>query len=200
MIPWRHKGKLLAQPIVALLKKKGWHKKLLAQTTNSGSNNNMMAKKMEELFQLSDSSSTPSKTKQSVLGFFLVLGKLIEEDKPDEESFNATLDGSLVTKTALDCEDDNDNDYPNADDEGSVGEEPTGTENDDDSFSLQPENSSQLPQLKELTTKLNKVIKTITQSAAQQSNFHAIAKRLNLKVKPLIAGYGIRWNVKYCQP
>jgi hypothetical protein len=59
MIPWRHKGELLAQPIVALLKKKGWHKKLLAQTTNSGSNNNTMAKKkMEELFQLSDSSSS----------------------------------------------------------------------------------------------------------------------------------------------
>jgi hypothetical protein len=48
---WRHKGDLLAQPIVALLKKNRWYKKLLAQTTDSGSNNNMMAKKMEEIFQ-----------------------------------------------------------------------------------------------------------------------------------------------------
>ena len=90
------------------------------------------------LAALSIPTSAPSKTKQSVLGFFLVLGKLIEEDKPDKESVNATLDGSVVTQTALDCEDDNDNDYPNADDEGSVGKEPSGIENDDDICSLQP--------------------------------------------------------------
>jgi hypothetical protein len=41
------------------------------------------------------------------------------------------------------------------------------------------------------------VIKQITRSAAQRANFTRIAQQLNLKVTPLIAGYGIRWNIKY---
>jgi hypothetical protein len=41
------------------------------------------------------------------------------------------------------------------------------------------------------------VIKKITRSAAQRASFDRTAKKLNLKVSPLIAGYGIRWNIKY---
>jgi hypothetical protein len=41
------------------------------------------------------------------------------------------------------------------------------------------------------------VIKKITRSAAQQANFNRVAENLNVKVFPLIAGYGIRWNIKY---
>jgi hypothetical protein len=90
-----------------------------------------------------DSYFSPLKDIKAICSWILSgLGKLIEEDGPDKESVNATLDGSVVTKTALDCEDNDDNDYPNADDEGSVGEEPTGIENDDNSCSLQPENSA----------------------------------------------------------
>ncbi|KNE93751.1 hypothetical protein PSTG_12854 [Puccinia striiformis f. sp. tritici PST-78] len=59
MIPWKHKGELLARPIVNLLKKRNLHKKISSQTTDSGSNNNTMASTMYELFDLySDGQST----------------------------------------------------------------------------------------------------------------------------------------------
>jgi hypothetical protein len=45
--------------------------------------------------------------------------------------------------------------------------------------------------------KLDGVIKQITCSAAQRSNFDQTAKELNVKVAPLIAGYGIQWNIRY---
>jgi hypothetical protein len=41
------------------------------------------------------------------------------------------------------------------------------------------------------------VIKQITRSAAQRSNFEQTAEKLKVKVAPLIAGYGIRWNIRY---
>jgi hypothetical protein len=41
------------------------------------------------------------------------------------------------------------------------------------------------------------VIKQITRSAAQRANFDRVAQELGVKVSPLIAGYGIRWNIKY---
>jgi hypothetical protein len=41
------------------------------------------------------------------------------------------------------------------------------------------------------------VIKQITRLSAQRANFKRTAKNMNIKVAPLIAGYGIRWNIKY---
>jgi hypothetical protein len=41
------------------------------------------------------------------------------------------------------------------------------------------------------------VIKQISQSAAQRAPFDRIARELKLKVALLIAGYGIRWNIKF---
>jgi hypothetical protein len=41
------------------------------------------------------------------------------------------------------------------------------------------------------------VIKQITRLSAQQAKFERTAKKLNVKVLPLIAGYGICWNIKY---
>jgi hypothetical protein len=135
--------------------------------------------------------------KQLILGFFPVLGNVIEEEEPEETSADKTLDSSGVAQNAPKCEDDND-DYANADDKGSIVEESSCSNNNDDACSdSPPENTNQSLQLKELTTKLNKLITTITQSAAQQRKFDAVAKRLNLKVQPLIAGYGIQLNIKY---
>ncbi|PLW10990.1 hypothetical protein PCANC_12758 [Puccinia coronata f. sp. avenae] len=51
--------------------------------------------------------------------------------------------------------------------------------------------------LLDLTQKLDGVIKQITCLAAQRSNFDQTAKELNVKVAPLIAGYGIQWNIRY---
>ncbi|KAI7952604.1 hypothetical protein MJO29_008235 [Puccinia striiformis f. sp. tritici] len=145
MIPWKHKGELLARPIVNLLKK--------PQTTDSGSNNNTMASTMYELFDLySDGQSTwdptsmhircachkfalivngglqaltlkilpPAKIKQLVLGFFPVLGKLPEEvnqlaDIPEENEGEEAYES----------------DYGNADDEGSHTESESEVHPDD---------------------------------------------------------------------
>jgi hypothetical protein len=41
------------------------------------------------------------------------------------------------------------------------------------------------------------VIKKITCAAAQRAHFQHTAEKLQVKVAPLIAGYGIRWNIKY---
>jgi hypothetical protein len=41
------------------------------------------------------------------------------------------------------------------------------------------------------------VIKKITQSAAQRVSFNHTAKKLNVKVLLLIAGYSIRLNIEY---
>ncbi|PLW20749.1 hypothetical protein PCANC_09325 [Puccinia coronata f. sp. avenae] len=49
----------------------------------------------------------------------------------------------------------------------------------------------------QLGEQLDTVIKQITRSAAQRADFDRVAKELKLKVSPLIAGYGIRWNIKY---
>ncbi|KAA1134592.1 hypothetical protein PGTUg99_005802 [Puccinia graminis f. sp. tritici] len=150
----------------------------------------------------------PGKSKQSVLGYFPVLGKVAEEDEANEDQ------AVVVTKTSLPVNVQNDpasvsdsgtdSDYGNADEslseyEGSVDSddetEPTKTKSTlKTSASTKYKNSTKLL---ELTQKLDVVIKTITRSAAQRSNFDRTAEKLKLKVAPLIAGYGSRWNIRY---
>ncbi|KAI7963367.1 hypothetical protein MJO29_003794 [Puccinia striiformis f. sp. tritici] len=249
MIPWKHKGELLARPIVNLLKK--------PQTTDSGSNNNTMASTMYELFDLdSDGQSNwdptsmhircachkfalivnaglqaltlkispPAKIKQSVLGFFPVLGKLPEVTEADEnEIADPDPEVQEVNQLADIPEEDEgeeayESDYGNADDEGSHTDSESEVHPDD-------EEEAELPQaqlvntnertsrsglaltgsvrhiksakLQALTDQLDVVIKQITRSAAQRSLFEQTAKSMGIQCAPLIAGYGIRWNIKY---
>ncbi|POV95693.1 hypothetical protein PSHT_15522 [Puccinia striiformis] len=256
MIPWKHKGELLARPIVNLLKKRNLHEKI-TQTTDSGSNNNTMASTMYELFDLdSDGQSNwdptsmhircachkfalivnaglqaltlkilpPAKIKQSVLGFFPVLGKLPEVTEADEnEIADPDPEVQEVNQLADIPEEDEgeeayESDYGNADDEGSHTDSESEVHPDD-------EEEAELPQaqlvntnertsrsglaltgsvrhiksakLQALTDQLDVVIKQITRSAAQRSLFEQTAKSMGIQCAPLIAGYGIRWNIKY---
>ncbi|KAI7966513.1 hypothetical protein MJO29_002261 [Puccinia striiformis f. sp. tritici] len=51
LVAWHHKGALLAEPIINVLKKHQLYGQMLAQTTDSGSNNNTMAKEMYDQLQ-----------------------------------------------------------------------------------------------------------------------------------------------------
>ncbi|KAA1097488.1 hypothetical protein PGT21_008570 [Puccinia graminis f. sp. tritici] len=154
----------------------------------------------------------PGKTKESVLGFFPVLGKLLEEDEtesvvPAPEIQQAT-DAQTITLAQGNTYD-YWSDYGNADDEmsdtGRAAEDQDGVNDDEDTVAAEAIMDSshtkskhqKTLRLKELTDKLDVVIKQITRSAAQRASFDRMAKELNVKVSPLIAGYGIRWNIKY---
>ncbi|OAV96203.1 hypothetical protein PTTG_26415 [Puccinia triticina 1-1 BBBD Race 1] len=155
----------------------------------------------------------PGKAKESVLGFFPVLGKVLEEDEAElfEVAPEVELAPAPSTKTNSvepdpeQADDDKDwqSDYGNADklsdDEAAAAanekQSDYAAESADDSASQSQHTKT--VKLKELLTKLDVVIKQITRSAAQRANFDRVAKELNLKVAPLIAGYGIRWNIKY---
>ncbi|POV94459.1 hypothetical protein PSTT_16848 [Puccinia striiformis] len=255
MIPWKHKGELLARPIVNLLKKRKLHLKI-TQTTDSGSNNNTMARTMYELFDLEGQSTwdpatmhirclchklalivnaglralnlktlPPSKTKQSVLGFFPVLGKLPEvteadedesPDIPDPDPDVQEVNQPEGNQDEHDVEETYESDYGNADDEGTEFVSDSEIHPDDKEEMLEAASAnSNLQQsqpattqsgaakhtksakLRKLTDQLDVFIKLITRSAAQRGLFEQTANTMGIKCLPLIAGYGIRWNIKY---
>ncbi|KAA1070215.1 hypothetical protein PGT21_004164 [Puccinia graminis f. sp. tritici] len=135
----------------------------------------------------------PAKTKRSVLGFFPVLGQLIEEEEEPESPEKGPPAAHLEEYDAG-----SESDYGNADEE-------TSEDDGDNHGDSEPESQEKSPtgkhikstRLVELTQKLDSVIKQITWSAAQRSNFEQTAEKLKVKVAPLIAGYGIRWNIRY---
>ncbi|POW19525.1 hypothetical protein PSHT_04527 [Puccinia striiformis] len=150
----------------------------------------------------------PAKAKESVLGFFPVLGRLTEVEEPDSAlpPFNpnqGNVDGIQEIEVVNVEEEYSEGDYRNADNEGlDVGAESDGGYSDSHTSEIVKVNSSdgkhvRSSKLLALTTKLDVVIKQITQSAAQRANFDRIAHQLGLRVAPLIAGYGIRWNIKF---
>ncbi|POV96722.1 hypothetical protein PSHT_11318 [Puccinia striiformis] len=141
----------------------------------------------------------PGKTKQSVLGFFPVLGKLTEEDEPVELSVPLQDDGIITSQADnISTSVDSGSDYGNADDEISDCGEDSEAEEVEPATSTPPTTPHvRSLRLQELCNKLDGVIKGITRSAAQRTNFDQTAQDMNIKVSPLIAGYGIRWNIKY---
>ncbi|PLW23859.1 hypothetical protein PCASD_14712 [Puccinia coronata f. sp. avenae] len=142
----------------------------------------------------------PSKAKESILGFFPVLGTLAEEEEKNDPA--VTTDKNKTVGATINVEETVDSDYGNADNEGSdAGSEVSEKESNDGHIDV-ASNANCLKhaktlRLKDLTQKLDVVIKQITRLSAQRANFERTAKNMNIKVAPLIAGYGIRWNIKY---
>ncbi|OAV92304.1 hypothetical protein PTTG_27687 [Puccinia triticina 1-1 BBBD Race 1] len=144
----------------------------------------------------------PEKTKESVLGFFPILGRISKED---DEDFNGAVGLAvppepMAITTSLVDDYASESDYRNEDDQLSD----TDTGNSQDALDgNQPtaaegsEKHKKTSKIQVLMTKLDTVIKQITCSAAQRGSFNRMAKRLGIKVAPLIAGYGIHWNIKY---
>ncbi|KAA1070652.1 hypothetical protein PGT21_020081 [Puccinia graminis f. sp. tritici] len=143
----------------------------------------------------------PKREKASVLGFFPVLGKMVEEDEQDLSVQDLPVDvkGAKKTSPPINLALDSDRDYGNADNENSDKGPKESDENntDHETTSAAHLQHAKTTKLKELTKELDVVIKQITRSAAQRSNFDLTTRKLNFKVAPLIAGYGIRWNICY---
>ncbi|KAA1112939.1 hypothetical protein PGT21_016147 [Puccinia graminis f. sp. tritici] len=124
----------------------------------------------------------PGKSKQSVLGYFPVLGKVAEEDEANEDQ------AVVVTKTSLPVNVQNDpasvsdsgtdSDYGNADE--SLSEYEGSVDSDDET---EP-------------TKTKSTLKT-SASTKYKNSTKLLELTQKLKVAPLIAGYGIRWNIRY---
>ncbi|PLW41392.1 hypothetical protein PCANC_12008 [Puccinia coronata f. sp. avenae] len=166
--------------------------------------------------------------KQSVLGFFLVLNRTVEEDEEDElpgSNTNKVNHKGNTDSTEINEVEEDEGEETEYSDEGDTDDDEDGrNESNSDSddkcaagdTALQLEratgglaSNAAIPnapdssasgalRLQDLTKKLDKVIKIITQSAAQRGNFRRVVEKLKLKKIPtLIAGYGICWNIKY---
>ncbi|PLW47376.1 hypothetical protein PCANC_05865 [Puccinia coronata f. sp. avenae] len=98
----------------------------------------------------------PEKTKESVLGFFPVLGRLVEEEEPDQTPKLA----KLVQKTTLHVEDydaASESDYGNADEEvqGGAGQAYSNEDSEKDKLAAPPEKHACTTRLQDLTKKLD---------------------------------------------
>ncbi|OAV99516.1 hypothetical protein PTTG_25400 [Puccinia triticina 1-1 BBBD Race 1] len=165
------------------------YKKMLAQTTDFGANNNTMASAMYQLLKnnnlalivnagldaLSLKTLPPGKAKQLVLGFFPVLGRVLEEDETEflaPEVKPAPVPKTNSVELELDDDEDWESDYGNADD---ISDDESAAvdkdlANSSANTSSQGQHTKTL-KLKELLSRLDVVIKKITQSAAQRANF-----------------------------
>ncbi|KAH9440159.1 hypothetical protein Pst134EB_030788 [Puccinia striiformis f. sp. tritici] len=158
MIPWKHQGNLLARPIANLLKKNNLHLKISmfiqpSVRDDSGLKNNTMA----SLAALSLKTLPPGKTKGSVLGFFPVLGKMVEEPEEDKDD-NSNNNGAdvIIVNQPDDIEnvdEASESDYGNADDEDSYYE--TDSEGENSAGDLDQHNTANSNPKILKTTKLN---------------------------------------------
>ncbi|KNF01109.1 hypothetical protein PSTG_05738 [Puccinia striiformis f. sp. tritici PST-78] len=144
----------------------------------------------------------PGKVKRSVLGFFPVLGKVTKEEEERDTNTQPSKVNEEPVPHLDDYEAGTESDYGNADKERSEEEEDDETLSDSKEPNTGTNRSTQNKHFKstkllQLTQKLDEIIKQITRSAAQRSYFEKTADNLRLKVAPLIAGYGIRWNIRY---
>ncbi|KAH9446320.1 hypothetical protein Pst134EA_030241 [Puccinia striiformis f. sp. tritici] len=177
MIPWKHQGNLLARPIANLLKKNNLHLKIsmfiqpsvrdVRCTTYSNWDPSTMHIQCvchkfaligdAGLAALSLKTLPPGKTKGSVLGFFPVLGKMVEEPEEDKDD-NSNNNGAdvIIVNQPDDIEnvdEASESDYGNANDEDSYYE--TDSEGENSAGDLDQHNTANSNPKILKTTKLN---------------------------------------------
>ncbi|POW02890.1 hypothetical protein PSHT_11915 [Puccinia striiformis] len=162
----------------------------------------------------------PGKTKESVLGFFPVLGKMVEEPEEDEDDNSNNNGADVIIVNQPDdienVEEASESDYGNADDEDSYyetdseGENSAGDldqHNTAKSKSQNSENDQTQPgkskhtkslELRDLTINVTRLChQKITLFRSSAGSLSKTAENMGINVSPLIAGYGIQWNIKY---
>ncbi|POW04908.1 hypothetical protein PSHT_11019 [Puccinia striiformis] len=225
LVAWHHKGAWLAEPVVNVLKKHHLHKKI-TQTTDSGSNNNTMAVEMfAQLDSLGDPEMLwnpvkmhikcfchklalivaaglkelgirtvpPPKVRRGLLGRFPLdksLATVAEEEEYDPEPEEATQVKDGGTKGDETKEDSDEDDNGDGDDNEDDGAEPGGNVKGKETVAAGVSGCCKSNELNELTI-------SITGSAPWRQTYKLVAMAKGLKVLDLIAGYGIRWNIKY---
>ncbi|POW05550.1 hypothetical protein PSTT_09642 [Puccinia striiformis] len=170
-IAWTHKGSFLAIPFANIITKANLHTKI-TQTTDSGSNNRTMAAEVDPITLGHDGLTKP---KGDTLGYVPGLISIAEESEEIEVTDRFEEEGV-----------------------GIVGQGPSVDDGDGDSEAEEePIGASSGNQIVDTLAKVDFVIQKITASSAKRSEFATFSKELQHDGPSLIAGYGIRWNIKY---
>ncbi|KAA1100568.1 hypothetical protein PGTUg99_023591 [Puccinia graminis f. sp. tritici] len=172
-IAWTHKGKYLVIPLANILLKSTLNNKI-TQTTDSGSNNLMMAVELDLILNaglksilVPQSNQIPTST---VLGFVPGLCAIAKES-----SESGQVDPMANPFDQDGFVDDSDSNY--SDNKGPAVREANAVE--------------------KVLKKVDYVTQKITSSLVKQADFNTWAKKLKYTGPTLIAGYGIRWNIKF---
>ncbi|KNF05891.1 hypothetical protein PSTG_00885 [Puccinia striiformis f. sp. tritici PST-78] len=213
-IAWTHKGKYLAVPMASIIMKSSIASKI-TQTTDSGSNNRTMTVEVDRLIaeklgvdlnlasnhvrcfchkialiltaglkaiDISTEGLTPEK--QETLGFIPKLNAIVEE--PEDQDVLAINSDSEEEDILEDGPDDSEGESDN--------EEPGRSQENRSNQNRTQEGQSRVSMV---LKRVDFVIQRITSSAARRSEFAVWAKKLEHVGQSLIAGYGIRWNIKW---
>ncbi|KAI7961689.1 hypothetical protein MJO28_002178 [Puccinia striiformis f. sp. tritici] len=149
----------------------------------------------------------PPQVRRVVLGRFPLentMETIAEEDEYDDEPVangEEELEENVDEDEEIDGDDSDgdDKEEKSGDDENDSDqdEEQVGSSTGGKNKSKTASNHSRSNELNELTKSLDFVIRKITGSATWRQKFKAIALAKGLDLLDLIAGYGIRWNIKY---
>ncbi|OAV91779.1 hypothetical protein PTTG_27879 [Puccinia triticina 1-1 BBBD Race 1] len=158
------------------------------------------------LKELRLATTEPNKTKKSFFGVFPFSNLLATIQEENEDEGNSDSDGNLESEeleedVVNESEIDEDDDFSSRSESEEENTDPTDDENHNSSKKRKTEGKkrgttcNKANELDELTKSLDAVIIKITGSSAWRQAFERKAAGKNLK--NLIAGYGIRWNIKY---
>ncbi|POV95465.1 hypothetical protein PSTT_16236 [Puccinia striiformis] len=189
LVAWHHKGALLAEPIINVLKKHQLYGQITCPDCQCG------------VEGVGNADSIPTKGRFPLENRMETIAEEEEyDDEPvenvegepgDSASEDEEMDGVDVDKD--DDEEGEGDDEIESDCDKELVSSTTGGKDKSRSAS----NRSKSNELNELTKSLDFVVRKITGSATWRQKFKTIALAKGLDLLDLIAGYGIRWNIKY---
>ncbi|KAA1091307.1 hypothetical protein PGT21_030989 [Puccinia graminis f. sp. tritici] len=142
----------------------------------------------------------PSKVKESILGTFPysdVMETIAEVEEEMEEDNNDQANGpDHQTNPSID---DDEISEPEHDEEelARLGDQQDKEEEDNNPGEYQAANRNESNRLDHVTRKLDFVVRKITSTSAWRQVFIRKTNKKGLKLRSLIPGYGIRWNIKF---
>ncbi|POW00867.1 hypothetical protein PSHT_12846 [Puccinia striiformis] len=224
LVAWHHKGALLAEPIINTTDSGSNNNTMAKEMYDQlqslpGANWNPARMHIKcfchklalivaaGLKELGMRTPPPPQVRRVVLGRFPLentMETIAEEDEYDDEP---VANGEEELEESVDEDEEIDGDDSDGDDEeeksgddendSDQDEEQVGSSTGGKNKSKTASNHSRSNELNELTKSLDFVIRKITGSATWRQKFKAIALAKGLDLLDLIAGYGIRWNIKY---
>ncbi|POW16566.1 hypothetical protein PSHT_06660 [Puccinia striiformis] len=204
-IAWTHKGSFLAIPFANIITKANLHTKI-TQTTDSGSNNRTMAAEVDRLIlEKTDVDLNLAKNHIRCVchKIALILNAGLKAMTLGHDGLTKPKGDTLgyvpgLISIAEESEEIEVTDRFEEEGVGIVGQGPSVDDGDGDSEAEEePIGASSGNQIVDTLAKVDFVIQKITASSAKRSEFATFSKELQHDGPSLIAGYGIRWNIKY---
>ncbi|KNE95603.1 hypothetical protein PSTG_11092 [Puccinia striiformis f. sp. tritici PST-78] len=204
-IAWTHKGSFLAIPFANIITKANLHTKI-TQTTDSGSNNRTMAAEVDRLIlEKTDVDLNLAKNHIRCVchKIALILNAGLKAITLGHDGLTKPKGDTLgyvpgLISIAEESEEIEVTDRFEEEGVGIVGQGPSVDDGDGDSEAEEePIGASSGNQIVDTLAKVDFVIQKITASSAKRSEFATFSKELQHDRPSLIAGYGIRWNIKY---